>query len=374
MAQCGWYAGADAELGGHHRRRQVPARRLLRALPAATHSTASTSRASPATARGPSPGTRFARWRWSRRREPGSPPCAAPGGTPSTTAWSSASARSTGAAGSNPSSAAGDHRHRAARIQQGVPGPGRRLRRPAALRPGRKQVVLAGPGLLVGAADSDDHGRGPDRARSVGIGGDLLGGGWRRGEQAVAVSGQPTLGAGVRSGETLARRRPVGPPSTPARRRSIGGEWRATRMRPCPTNASGPPVVDTALQRRSAPALVHCATDFAGNPRCTPPRTVLIDNNPPAHPKAVALAGGDGWRRVNDFDLGWENPDQGRRARSPARSGGVVGATGYDTGVRFAAGRDRRSLADLSVPASGPLLAAVMAARRGGERGSGHRR
>ena len=31
VAQCGWHLGADAELGRHDRRRQVPPRRLLRA-------------------------------------------------------------------------------------------------------------------------------------------------------------------------------------------------------------------------------------------------------------------------------------------------------------------------------------------------------
>ncbi len=182
--------------------------------------------------------------------------------------------------------------------------------------------------------------------------GTLLESGWRRGSQFVAVSGYDA-GAGVRFGETRLDGARVGLTEYPCDKASIGGEWRGTRMRPCATNVSDFHWISTNGFSDGPHALLHCTTDFAANSACAPSRTILIDNNPPAHPKAIAIAGGDSWRRVNDFDIGWENPDQGPASPIAGALWRVVGATGFDTGVRFAAGRDRRGLANLSVPASG---------------------
>jgi hypothetical protein len=182
--------------------------------------------------------------------------------------------------------------------------------------------------------------------------GTLLEKGWRRGQQFVAVSGYDA-GAGVRFGETRLDGARVGLTEYACAKASISGEWRGTRMQPCATNVSDFHWVSTNAFSDGPHSLVHCTTDFAANSACAPARTILIDNNPPAHPKAVGLAGGEGWRRVNDFDLGWENPGQGPASAIAGALWRVVGANGYDTGVRFAAGTDRRSLANLSTPASG---------------------
>ncbi len=184
------------------------------------------------------------------------------------------------------------------------------------------------------------------------LGGDLLAGGWRRGTQAVLVTGSD-VGAGVRFGETKLDGARVGLTEYPCEKASIGGEWRATRMRPCLTTVSAAHPISTQSFSDGPHSLVHCATDFAANYACTPARTVLVDNNPPSHPKAVALAGGEGWRRSNDFDLGWENPGQGAASPIAGALWRVVDAAGYDTGVKWAAGRDRRTLAGLTVPAPG---------------------
>jgi hypothetical protein len=191
-----------------------------------------------------------------------------------------------------------------------------------------------------------------DHLPDAGIGGDLLGGGWRKGNQDVAIWAAD-LGAGVRFAESFLDGTRVGSTEHACAKALIGGEWRATAMRPCPTDAWAHQLVNTALFNDGPHQASACATDFAGNQRCLAPITVRIDNNPPAHPKAVALAGDDGWRRTNDFDLGWENPDQGQASPIGGASWRLVGAAGYDSGIRFAAGRDRRSLADLSVPAAG---------------------
>jgi hypothetical protein len=183
-------------------------------------------------------------------------------------------------------------------------------------------------------------------------GGALAEGGWRRGAQLLAVSGYDA-GAGVRFGETTLDGARVGLTEYPCEKVSIGGEWRGTRMQPCLTGVSATQTIATANFSDGPHSLSHCSTDFAGNVACAPARTVLIDNNPPAHPRALVLAGGEGWRRTNDFDASWTNPDQGPASPIGGASWRLVGSTGYDTGVKFAGGRDRTSLSDLSVPAAG---------------------
>jgi hypothetical protein len=183
-------------------------------------------------------------------------------------------------------------------------------------------------------------------------GGSLTTPGWHRGVQTLDVGGYDA-GAGVRYGETKLDGARVGLTEYPCAMVSVGGEWRGTRMQPCQVGVSATHTVATTSFSDGPHEAVHCSADFAGNVGCGPGWRVLIDNNPPAHPKAVSLDGEEGWRRVNDFDLGWENPDQGVAGPIAGAAWRMVGASGFDTGVRFASGRDRRSLADLSVPAAG---------------------
>jgi len=183
-------------------------------------------------------------------------------------------------------------------------------------------------------------------------GGTLTDGGWRRGSQWVHVTGYDA-GGGVRFSEIGLDGTRVGLVEYPCEKVSIGGEWRGTRMQPCLTKVDSSQTVATTNFSDGPHLLGHCATDFAGNVSCAPGRTVLIDNNPPAHPRAVALAGGEDWRRTDDFDLAWENPDQGPASPIAGAAWRIAGGAGFDTGARFAPGRDRRALADLSVPTAG---------------------
>jgi hypothetical protein len=184
------------------------------------------------------------------------------------------------------------------------------------------------------------------------VDGDLTAPGWRRGVQSVRVGGYDA-GSGVRFGETKLDGARVGLTEYPCAMVSVGGEWRGTRMQPCQVGVEAIHTVATTSFSDGPHEIVHCTADFAGNFGCGPSWRVLIDNNPPAHPKAATVAGEEGWRRVNDFDLAWENPDQGVASPIAGAVWRIVGATGFDTGVRFAAGRDRRALANLSVPAAG---------------------
>ena len=62
------------------------------------------------------------------------------------------------------------------------------------------------------------------------------------------------VGGGVRFGETLLDGARVGLTEYPCAKALIGGEWRATRMQPCPTGAADDTVADDELQRRPARA------------------------------------------------------------------------------------------------------------------------
>ncbi len=184
------------------------------------------------------------------------------------------------------------------------------------------------------------------------VGGDLAAGGWRRGVQGVSFWGSDS-GSGIRFGETLLDGARVALTEYPCAKELISGEWRGTLMRPCGTSASGGVAVATTNFSDGPHTLGHCATDFAGNAACVPAQTVLIDNNPPAHPRSLVLDGGEGWRRVDDFDLSWGNPDQGRASPIAGASYRVLGPAGYDSGVRFAAGRNLTAIREMHVPRPG---------------------
>jgi len=191
-----------------------------------------------------------------------------------------------------------------------------------------------------------------NQAPSAGIAGEGAASGWHRGTQPVVVSGFD-VGSGLRFAETTLDGARVALTEYPCAKAMIGGEWRATRMLPCSLGVSTTQWVPTGSFSDGPHSLASCQTDFAGGSGCVAPRTIYIDNNPPAHPRAAELAGGDEWRRTNDFDLSWQNPSQGAASPIGGASWRIVGPAGYDSGSRFVPGRDRASLLDLLVPAAG---------------------
>jgi hypothetical protein len=191
-----------------------------------------------------------------------------------------------------------------------------------------------------------------DHAPAAGIGGEILAGGWRRGGQNVAFAGADA-GGGIRFGETTVDGARVNLAEYPCAAALIGGVWKGVHMRPCQLSVAGSAGIDTTRFSDGRHVIRHCVTDFGGIFRCTPEQVIAIDNNPPAHPRNLTLAGGAGWRRVNDFDLSWSNPDQGQASPIWGAYWRIVGPAGFDTGVRFAGGQGIATLADRHVPAPG---------------------
>ncbi len=191
-----------------------------------------------------------------------------------------------------------------------------------------------------------------DTPPSAWISGHLTDGGWRRGPERIDFGGHDH-GAGVHYGETTIDGARVSFFEYDCAKAHIGGEWRGKKMQPCLTLVSGNATVNTWAFSDGPHSLGHCATDFAGNAACLPARTLLIDNNPPAHPRNLALAGGDGWRTSNDFDFSWVNPDQGPASPIVGAHWRIVGPAGFDSGAHIAWDRDVAALADRTVPRPG---------------------
>jgi hypothetical protein len=183
-------------------------------------------------------------------------------------------------------------------------------------------------------------------------GGSLLAGGWRRGNQGVGFWGLDT-GAGLRSSEIYVDGGRVNLTEHGCAKVLVGSEWRATAMRPCNTHVSGSTTIETTRLSDGPHSIHHCIADFAGNGACSQHHSFLVDNNPPAHPRKLTLAGGEEWHRLNDFDAVWANPDQGAASRIGGAYWRIVGPPGYDSGVRYAAGRDRTTLDNLAAPRVG---------------------
>lgn len=185
------------------------------------------------------------------------------------------------------------------------------------------------------------------------IGGDMLAGGWLRGEHKLEYSALDG-GSGLKRTEALIDGHPVVAHDHPCNVVSAGGELRATTMRPCPTTRVGYYPISTTGFSDGPHIVSHCATDFAGNVNCGLARTILIDNNPPAHPRDLAIAGGnEGWHRGNDFDLSWVNPDQGPASPIGGANWRITGPAGYDSGAKFVPGHQLGTLQNLFVPRAG---------------------
>ncbi|HEX7058231.1 MAG TPA: hypothetical protein VF176_00060 [Solirubrobacterales bacterium] len=192
-----------------------------------------------------------------------------------------------------------------------------------------------------------------DLAPAAGFGGSITDGGWRRGVQGIHFWGGET-GGGIRYSETYMDGNRVNLTEYDCAKAYIGGEWRATRMQPCSLGVVGDAAIATTSFSDGPHSIHNCAIDFAANVGCTPDRIVYIDNNPPAHPRNLTLAGGDGWRRINDFDFSWANPDQGAASAIGGAFWRITGPAGLDTGVKWAGGHDLTAIPDRAV--SGPGL------------------
>jgi hypothetical protein len=132
--------------------------------------------------------------------------------------------------------------------------------------------------------------------------GTLLSGTWMRGVQTLSFLAHDGGGGltGVEAAFDVGM--VLGSPSNCT---TVAGRY--ARLQPCPTARVGEWSVDTARLRDGGRYLTLRATDAGGT---TTAQTVaaFVDNTAPTQPRDLTLAGGDGWRPANGFELGWANP------------------------------------------------------------------
>jgi hypothetical protein len=370
VAQCGWYVGADADWADTTG--AVKFRPDGYCVPPAGADPFDGAHLKSLTrdGQGTVSGTRFARWRWS-----------APAGTGITqvrgTWWHALHDGLEQRLGSidwgggfTPFLASGTTETGPAEFVAGFPGPVAAFEDRLLCARGESNFCsLAAPSwsairaLTITLTDDSS----PSAAI---VGGDAAAPGWHRGTQPLVLAGAD-VGAGIRFAETSLDGVGVVRSEYPCAEALIGGEWRATAMRPCPLQAGTTHWIPTNAFSDGPHTLKSCHADFSLNFDCAPLRTLLIDNNSPAHPRSPSLAGGDGWRRSNEFDLSWANPEQAPGSPIVGAGWRLTGSAGFDTGARFAPGRDLATLADLTVPAPGAYLLRVWLRDEAGNEASG---
>lgn len=187
------------------------------------------------------------------------------------------------------------------------------------------------------------------------IGGALAGDSWMNGTKGLDFSAIDA-GSGLRFSQTLVDGNVRAETEHSCSKAFIAGQWRATKMQPCATSASGSHQVNTAVLSDGPHLLRQCALDFANNRACSAEQTIRTDNTAPAAPRALSVAGGDGWHRQNGFDLQWQNPDQGPAAPIFANVYRVIGK-GFDSGPRPATGQG--PISGVALPDNGEFKVSV---------------
>ena len=212
-------------------------------------------------------------------------------------------------------------------------------------------------GLLVGAAGADDHGRGRRGADRVDRRRHHLAGLAARARRALQAWGAD-VGAGVRFGETSIDGARVAITEYPCAKTMIGGEWRATTMRPCDTAvAAAADDRHQRPQRRAAPArpLPHRFR----RQRRLPARSARSGSTTTRRPTRArarsgrrrGVAAGQRLRpRLEQSRPGSREPD----LRAP--TGGSRAPPATTAASSSPAGATSPSVADRSVPAAGAYL------------------
>ncbi len=129
-------------------------------------------------------------------------------------------------------------------------------------------------------------------------------------------------------------------------------DCRYSALVPCP-NGPGTITVRTATLAEGTQELTLAGLDSADNLGHSPSAvTVRVDRTAPGA-VAVAVAGGEGWRNANNFDLGWTNPDEGDRAPITAANYRLCPVSGGECVPGSREGPGISGVAGLRVPGEG---------------------
>ena len=182
-----------------------------------------------------------------------------------------------------------------------------------------------------------------DSPPSIGsFGGDLWGGGWKRGTRSVSLDASDN--SGISRTRALIDGQLAGDAAKPCDN---------TRTVPCPQGGELFSLNTVAASTDGAHSVTVQAFDAAGN-MSQETRQVHIDNTPPAPPQQVQLDGGDGWRSTNSFKLQWSNPSEPGTAPVAGAEWEICRTSGKPSCQRGqAAGGDLTSADKVKVPDAG---------------------
>lgn len=142
---------------------------------------------------------------------------------------------------------------------------------------------------------------------------------------------------------------------------AVDGSGAAQRMQPCPSTASGSASLDAgdAAFVEGDNTVRVCAYEYgeAGVQSGCQSEVAKVDTIAPTAPDGLTVVGGESWKRDNEFELRWTNPEQ---ANAPivGASLRITGPGGYES-TTYHAGADRTSLDDVTVPAKGDYTASI---------------
>lgn len=133
--------------------------------------------------------------------------------------------------------------------------------------------------------------------------------------------------------------------------RSLGCDY--TQRAPCPSASIETPLNTAGWGGDGQHNIALVAVDAAGNTTVSD-RNVKVDNTAPDAPIDVTVAGGDGWRSANDFDVSWKVGPQGNGAPIAAAEYEICSVGAEKDCTRGSVGkRDIASLEDVRVPSPG---------------------
>ncbi len=143
----------------------------------------------------------------------------------------------------------------------------------------------------------------------------------------------------------------------------LDGSGSATRMQPCPANGSGSSPFDVAGSSvvQGDNTVTVCVYEYGEDDlqnRCKS-ATVKVDTIVPLAPSGLTVAGGEDWRRDNEFTLRFGGQSQGANgAPVVGASVRITGAGEYDH-TEYYPGANLDTIDDVSVPAKGEYTAQV---------------
>lgn len=168
-----------------------------------------------------------------------------------------------------------------------------------------------------------------------------MSGGWKRGGQTIST--QASDASGIRENRIYVDGDLAG---------RIAHACEPTKVVPCPNGGDAFTLETSTIKRDGPHSIAIEAIDSAGNAQ-RDVHTVSLDNSPPSQPEHLMVAGGDGWRSANAFDVSWGNPAADDGSPIAGAEWELCSKDGTTCDHGSATGANLTSLTGLKAPSAG---------------------